>query len=142
MRLHHRWTALLTFGAVAATSAACVIRVSDDDDDWLNHDPEIVEAEAWCDDDLRYWTLRALVDDADGLADVEAVEVDAFQVYPDKSEDYLGYFGLYDEGDGWWSAEVDSDPGLLDCESNSTFCFDFRAYDEWGGQSDVYDYCN
>ncbi|MCK6531029.1 hypothetical protein L6R50_26870 [Myxococcota bacterium] len=127
---------------LAVPLAGCVIRVDDDPPGPFNSPPEVVDAEAWCDNALTFWTLDALVTDPDGDLDIDFVWAEVWEIYPDKSETYVDTVDLYYDVDGWWTREIESEFGYLNCEFQYTYCFDFQAEDVFGDVSDYYSYCN
>ncbi len=139
------YTALLVVASLAFAQG-CVVRFEDDDDDdWNLHEngsPEVDDAWAECNQDLTVFSLWAEVSDPDGASDVAHVTADAWEVYPDKSEDYVGQVDLFDQGEGYFDAEVDSDYEWLNCDFQYTYCFDFVAYDYQGATSEPYVVCN
>lgn len=135
-----RSLSLLALLCLATTSlSGCFILLGDDDDDddvpvVVNAIPDILEEETWwrCDLDTQmaeyFFEFQALVDDADGLEDVEYVDITVFDAETGQTIDG---FSLINEGDGVWG-------GLVWESESALFCGEaidvlFEAWDLYEG---------
>ncbi len=131
---------LLALGVVATSLSGCFIFLGDDDDDEfepdpiVNVDPEILDEETWwrCDLDTDmeeyFFEFQAVVDDLDGIEDVEFVDVTVFDADLGTT---LESFTLINEGAGVWG-------GLVWETESSLFCGEpidvmFEAWDVFEG---------
>ncbi|MEE2830166.1 MAG: hypothetical protein VX498_13330 [Myxococcota bacterium] len=100
---------LLSFVVTALNGCFLIFDGDDDDDIILNSDPEIIASETFWVCDLNeqvgdyYFEFQAVVDDLDGVDDVEFVDVTVFD------SDFGGVvdtFSLIPEGGGVWGGLV------------------------------------
>lgn len=98
-----------------------------------NFAPEILPAETWwlCDYDPVsndwFFEVQAVVEDWDGVRDVEGVQVDVFAA---ETWDQLDSFALFYEGDGIWGGVVwESSSGMI---CGEPLDFEYLAWDFYG----------
>lgn len=133
--MRFRWLTPLFVAMLGTSLGGCFVFV--DDDDYDGHAPRVhegVDTYWFCEYDASnhdyYWEYQAEVSDADGLGDIQYVDVTFYDAYTGQFVDQME---LFDEGGGIWAAwswERETD---LFCGDNYEVMF---YAEDWEGNSD------